>query len=232
MTAPREGAFFISPHTLKRETLLGEDMKLLTLFDRCLSAPYIHAGEGADYYTERVGSTLYIYLESSNGEEDWKNNLDFPTRAYCRGKECPFRAHRGFLRVWEALIPALAPLIADESVRKLVTVGFSHGAALAVLCHEYVWVHRPDLRTMQEGYGFGCPRVLWGRYPTERWERFTVIRNIDDLVTHLPPAILGFRHVGKMIEIGARGRYSRIDAHRPENIAAELRRYERGKKAP
>lgn len=201
-------------------------MKLSTLFDRCLSAPYIHVGEGADYYTERIGSTLYIYLESSNGEEDWKNNLDFPTRAYCRGKECPFRAHRGFLRVWEALIPVLAPLIADESVRKVVTVGFSHGAALAVLCHEYVWYRRADLRASQEGYGFGCPRVLWGACPVERWERFTVIRNLDDLVTHLPPAILGFRHVGKMIEIGTRGRYSRTDAHRPENIAAELRRYE------
>jgi hypothetical protein len=33
-----------------------------------------------------------------------------------------------------------------------------------------------------------------------------------------------------MIEIGAQGRYSRTDAHRPENIAAELRRYE-GEKA-
>ena len=211
---------------------MGEAMKLSTLFDRCLSAPYIHAKEGADYYTERIGSTLYIYLESSSGEEDWKNNFDFPTRAYCRGKECPFRAHRGFLRVWEALIPILAPIIADKDVKKTVTVGFSHGAALAVLCHEYVWYNRPDLRAAQEGYGFGCPRVLWGRYPTERWEKFTVIRNIDDIVTHLPPAILGFRHAGKLLEVGMRGRYSRIDAHRPENIAAELHRYERDKKAP
>ncbi len=201
-------------------------MKLSSLFEKCLRAPYIHADEGADYYTERLGTTLYIYLEASNGEEDWKNNLDFPTRAYCHGKECPFRAHRGFLRVWESLLPILVPVIADPAVRKIVTVGFSHGAALAVLCHEYAWYHRPDLRGVIEGYGFGCPRVIWGAYPADRWERFTVIRNVDDLVTHLPPAILGYTHVGEMIEIGARGRYSRIDAHRPENIAAALAEYE------
>ena len=204
-------------------------MKLSTLFEKCLRAEYIHAGEGADYAAERIGTTLYIYLEHSRGEEDWKNNLDFPTRAYCHGKECPFRAHRGFLRVWESVADALAPTLLAPTVKKIVTVGFSHGAALAVLCHEYVWYHRSDLRPVIEGYGFGCPRVLWGRLSADlraRWERFLVIRNMDDLVTHLPPAILGYTHVGEMLEIGARGRYSRIDAHRPENIATELRRYE------
>jgi len=57
-----------------------------------------------------------------------------------------------------------------------------------------------------------------------RWERFTVIRNLDDLVTHMPPAVLGFSHVGELLEIGEKGRYSRVDAHRPENILAELER--------
>jgi hypothetical protein len=57
-----------------------------------------------------------------------------------------------------------------------------------------------------------------------RWERFTVIRNIDDIVTHLPPRALGYTHVGHVLEIGEKGTYSRVDAHRPENILAELKR--------
>ncbi len=204
-------------------------MKLSTLFEKCLRAAYVRVGEGGDYAAERVGSTLYIYLEASNGEEDWKNNLDFPARAYAHGGECVWCAHRGFLRVWKALEGVIAPLIADENLKKIVTVGFSHGAALAVLCHEYVWYNRPDLREVIEGYGFGCPRVLWGNPPADlraRWARFTVIRNIDDLVTHLPPTLFGYTHVGIMLEIGARGKYSRIDAHRPENILTELRLWE------
>ena len=206
-------------------------MKLSTLFENCLRADYIHTGEGADYAIERRGGTLYVYLEASDGEEDWKNNLDFPARCHPRDGECAWCAHRGFLRVWKSIEGVLAPVLLDPTVKKIVTVGFSHGAALAVLCHEYVWYHRPDLRERIEGYGFGCPRVLWGRLSSDlraRWARFLIIRNIDDLVTHLPPAILGYAHVGHLIEIGARGKYSRIDAHRPENILTELRAWETG----
>jgi len=74
------------------------------------------------------------------------------------------------------------------------------------------------------GYGFGCPRVIWGRVPRERarWRNFYVIRNYDDIVTHLPPRALGFRHVGKLITVGYAGRYSRVDAHRAENYLREL----------
>ena len=56
----------------------------------------------------------------------------------------------------------------------------------------------------------------------DRWHDFYVIRNIDDAVTHLPPSLLGFRHVGNMIEIGEAGKYSSIDAHRAENYLYEL----------
>ena len=107
---------------------------------------------------------------------------------------------------------------------------YSHGAALAVLCHEYVWYNRPDLRDLICGYGFGCPRVFWGfrtKKRMQRWERFTVIRNVDDIVTHVPPAIWGYSHVGSMIKIGEKGKYSPVDAHRPENIMAELRQREK-----
>jgi hypothetical protein len=113
----------------------------------------------------------------------------------------------------------------DPEVRAVRIVGYSHGAALAVLCHEYLWFHRPDLRQTLTGFGYGCPRVLWG-IPTpalqKRWERFTVIRNREDIVTHLPPALFGYFHVGRMLEIGQKGTYSATDAHRPESILKEL----------
>ena len=57
-----------------------------------------------------------------------------------------------------------------------------------------------------------------------RWRNFTVVRNIDDLVTHLPPASMGYRHIGKLLEIGAKGRYADWDAHKAKNIEKELRR--------
>ena len=195
------------------------------IFQKCLDAKYVHVENAGDYTVERDGDTLYIFFECSDGATDWKNNFDFPAKPYKRMGKTTWFAHRGFLRVWKSIEPYVANHIKDESVRSICTVGYSHGAAIAVLCHEYIWFNRPDLRDRIEGYGFGCPRVLWlcrNKRVNCRWDRFITIRNIDDIVTHVPPACFGFNHVGKMIEIGSRNKYSPIDAHRPENILKEL----------
>ncbi|MGM9647502.1 MAG: hypothetical protein ACI3YH_05170 [Eubacteriales bacterium] len=204
-------------------------MKLSTLFDRTLYTMYTHVENSADFALRRVGTTLYIYFAHSDGAEDWKNNFNFPARAYRQAGSPTWYAHRGFLKVWKTVKSYVTADIMDPDVQKIVISGYSHGAALAVLCHEYVWHSRPDLQQSLEGYGFGCPRVVFGVLSKElrsRWAHFTVIRNRDDLVTHLPPAAFGFTHVGKMLEIGQRGRYTRIDAHRPENYQTELERLE------
>lgn len=209
-------------------------MKLSQLFRRCVERRYIHVENAGDYATDRIGDALYIYLQCSDGVTDWKNNLDFPAKPYRRMGRMVWLAHRGFLRVWKSVEPYLARDVADRSVKRIVTVGYSHGAALAVLCHEYVWFCRPDLRDALEGYGFGCPRVFWGVRTKDlmrRWAHFTVIRNIDDLVTHVPPVWLGYSHVGGLVEIGERGRYTAIDAHRQENILTELEAWERNETA-
>lgn len=209
-------------------------MKLSTLFSRTLHITYTHVQNSADFATSRVGNTLYIYFAASQGKEDWKNNLSFPAKAYKRAKSKTWYAHRGFWKVWKTIEDYIASDIADKTVKKIVISGYSHGGAIALLCHEYAWYNRPDLRESIEGFGFGCPRVVFGRISKEldlRWERFTVVRNIDDIVTHLPPAVLGFNHVGMMLEIGERGKYSKIDAHRAENIMAELLAWEKNNSA-
>lgn len=210
-------------------------MTLSQLFARCLEAPYVHLAHSADFYVERTGEALYLYFQDSDGSEDWKNNLDFPARPYRRMGTTQWYAHRGFIRVWKEIEPHIAPLAADRSIQSVTVVGYSHGGALAVLCHEYLWFHRSDLRRHIEGYGFGCPRVLWGPRSREllsRWDRFSVIRNVDDLITHLPPRALGYFHVGRLVEIGEAGKYSRVDAHRGENIMRELIEREAKKNTP
>ena len=201
-------------------------MKLSLLFYETLNADYLHLESGADYAFSRRGSTLYIYFEASDGATDWKNNLDFPVVR--RGKR-PLFLHRGFFRVFESLRPAVFVAVSDKSIENVVISGYSHGAALAVLCYDEVLRLRPDLQKKVVGYGFGAPRVFFGiktRRLTRRFADFTVVRNIDDLVTHLPPRILGYFHAGKLLTVGEKGKYNRIDAHRPENIMHELLAYE------
>lgn len=200
-------------------------MDLLDLFQEVLQAEYIQLQEEtASYACRREGGTLHIYFEWSNGATDWKNNLDFPARPY-RDMRDRWYAHRGFLRVWKAIEDRLAPPINDPLTRKIVIAGYSHGAALALLCHEYCMFNRPDIRADIRGYGFGCPRVVFGllrKSVKERFEGFTVIRNKRDLVTHLPPVLLLFRHVGERLTIGD-GKWNCIDAYRPESYLESLR---------
>lgn len=204
-------------------------MNLYDLFAKCIEIPYTRVDNSGDYAVELVDNTLYIYLESSNGQKDWENNLDFPVKAYKNMDGTVWYAHRGFLRVWKSIEPHLKPYLDDSIVEKVIVTGFSHGGALAVLCHEYIWFNYPHLQNNLYGYAFGAPRVLWGIKNSKiesRFENFTLIRNLDDAITHLPPRLLGYYHVGTLIEIGQKGKYTRIDAHRPQSYLAELETYQ------
>ncbi len=196
-------------------------MLLSSMFLRCLNIKYTTVENDASFGIDIICDNLYIYFEHSNGIIDWKNNLDFPVK--CGGSFC---YHRGFLRVWNGIRDRILKYIENPSFKKIHIIGYSHGAALALLCYEMAYKVREDIRSSLFGYGFGCPRVLWGfgrRHAKRIWSNFLVVRNIDDLVTHVPFAFLGYFHVGKMLKIGARGRYSIVDAHKPENILRELR---------
>lgn len=197
------------------------------LFRRCLYANYIHTGRSADYAVQESGNTLYLLFEHSNGEEDWKSNLNFPARAYQNGNERWF-VHRGFLAVWKSVRDEIeekvAARISRGHLQSIVCVGYSHGAALCGLATEdmqFLWGDR----LLVCGYGFGCPRFAWGLLPhtvKARFDRFTVVRNLPDAVTYLPPTTLGYTHVGHMHTIGQRRKYSPIDAHRPQAYLTEL----------
>lgn len=219
--------FRFGAYTVKNERSLA--LRLSTLFEKCLSARYISTENGGDYAIEREGDTVYIYLESSDGAEDWKNNLAFSVRRYQREGRTAFYAHGGFLRVFLSILPHLRAVIEDKGNTRFTVVGFSHGGALAVLLHEHILFCRPELSGRVLSYAFGAPRVLWGKVSKAQRERFrglTRVKNTDDLITHLPPALFGFFHVGELFTVGTEGKYSGIDAHRPENVLTELRLHE------
>ena len=175
---------------------------MLNKFKTCLNARYIVVENDGSYNIERKGDKLYIYFECSNGHVDWKNNFNFPAKPYRDMKNLWF-CHRGFLTVWKSIEPHIAADIADPTVKEIEIVGYSHGAAIAQFCHEYVRFNRPDVEVV--GYGFGAPRIFWGftnKRVKERFKGFYVVRNGRDLVTHVPPVLFGFRHICEVIEIG------------------------------
>lgn len=204
---------------------------LLARFRACLEADWTTEENGADWAIRFEGDELLLLFEHSHGTLDWMNNLNFHAVPY-REMRPVWQCHAGFLHVWRGAMPAIARAVSAPlsvpprrtGVRRLTVVGYSHGAALAVLCHEWLWYHFPLWRDNLTGYGFGCPRVLYGCPTPElaaRWKRFYVIQNDNDPITHLPPRVLGYCHVGQMLRIGD-GSTHGIDAHRPESYLRAL----------
>lgn len=205
---------------------------LLDLFEYCLETQYVNVENGGSYALFRRDGTLYVFFEKSNGREDWANNLSY--HAVLRGRVYDvWYCHEGFLTVFNSVFPYIEPYIANESVESIITVGYSHGAALALLFHEQVYQMRRDIRDNCFSFGFGCPRVVFGTVKDEgaRWRNFYMIRNDGDAVTHLPPRVLGYRHVGNLIRIGQVDKYGSIEAHKAENYIKELKIAAEGGKA-
>lgn len=187
----------------------------------CRVVKYTTVENEGDFAVVRNGDALTIFFEWSDGATDWVNNFTFPAKPY-RDMTNVWFCHRGFLKVWKAIEPYIAGDISDESVKKIDIVGYSHGGAIAQLCYEYVKFNRPDVEVT--GVGFGAPRVFWGfakKAVMERFKGFVVVRNGNDIVTHLPPVLFGFRHVGEVKKIGKSA--GLIEDHYPKNYKQALK---------
>ncbi len=229
---------------------------MLELFMRCLAAEgkYIHSDNGGgDYYIEAEGNVLYILFEWSDGEEDWASNFDFlptgnkPVRRILsaiknniclaavpyKNPSCVWRVHRGFLRVWKDMRDKIELAVAkvlkeNPRIDSIDIVGYSHGGAIALLAFEdmkYIYGDRYKIR----GFGFASPRVIWGRVPKgvrERIEDFVTVRNGNDIVTRVPPKLLGYRDSGEVVDIGRKHIYTPIGAHYSFAYIEELREWE------
>ena len=210
-------------------------MDLLNLYKKCLNANYNTVENHGDYAVRQIGTKLYLFFEWSDDATDWKNNFNFPAKPY-KDMGTTWFCHCGFLKVWKSIEPYVKDAIMRPTVKSVTIVGYSHGAAIATLCHEYVWFNRPELRNKLEGYGFGAPRVFWGRMKPElreRWTNFHPVRNINDIVTHVPPRLFGFRHVNDVINVGEKDKFAKkyykldcVNAHAPENYIYSLQEKE------
>jgi len=187
-------------------------LKLSELFYNCAyKVHYETVGEDVNYAFVKEGKHLYIYFQGSSSTTDWIRNFTFPAKPY-KDMKIPYRVHRGFLAAWKEVEDIIIEKITEkdsnnEFVWKQITVvGYSHGGALAAFCHECCWFWRPDLREGSLfGYGFEAPRIYAGWHVKkelkERWSKFLVIRDNNDLVTHCPPSLFGFCHVSNILKI-------------------------------
>ena len=113
--------------------------------------------------------------------------------------------HRGIAKIWDSEKDVIRGFIqqAKEKGYTVVISGHSQGGGVALLCHELCWFEKIGAIT----YTFGGLRILfwWGIWNIKsRFKNVFRIVEPGDLVPHVPFSFMGFIHVGKRIEVGAK----------------------------
>jgi len=191
--------------------------ELKELFRNTISGSWKTLGIDTQYRIEEEEKEVYLFFQQTSSTQDWKDN--FMCLPY-KNQEIRWFAHQGFTRVWKSIRDTLVPLVLKKSEnKKLIIAGFSHGAAIATLAHEDFRYNGKNPQT----YTFGGPRVLWlPDYSIKlRFENLTRIVAIGDIVSMLPPWIMGYGHVGKCSKIGLFG-FPSHTRHYPTYYIAHL----------
>lgn len=171
---------------------------------------------------------LTIAFRGTDSKGDWASNFMFSKKAIPYGNaESKIRVHEGFLNAYKA--PSVRDKIQglmNQSVRHVRITGHSRGAALAVLCAVDLNYNFPD--RCIETVLFGCPRVgnkAFAKSFNRRVFMTVRVENGGDIVTHVPPWLFGYRHVGIRYHVGRPLLLSVLD-HEPRryyrNILGEI----------
>ncbi len=164
---------------------------------------------GVQCYLRQWGDCLTIIFRGTDSAQDWDTDFAFGKKEVPYGNtESPIRVHGGFLDAYKA--PTVRNRIhkfITPHVHKVRITGHSYGAALAVLCSLDLQFNFPEKD--YEVFLFGCPRVgnkAFQQSYNNRIFKALRIENGNDIVTKMPPKMLGFHHVGIPIHVGARRR--------------------------
>ena len=135
-------------------------------------------------YAVKMGDLVFIVFQGSCSREDALLDMNFLPK-----KSDSLALHRGFSKAFNYLWPQIQKFIQNYDTAKIVLTGHSLGGALAYIASTKFKCHSM--------YTFGTPRAVFGK-SQENGGPIHRFVNCSDLVSTLPPAIFGFKHVGKL----------------------------------
>lgn len=160
---------------------------------------------GTQCYIGIMPPLLRITFRGTDSDTDWRLDMRFwKKRIPYDNASSKIRVHSGFITAYKSDVvrKKIHQYITDDICNIQIT-GHSLGGALAILCAvdlQYNFPHKD-----YEVVVFGCPRVGNAAFAKSYNKRvFNTIRveNGNDIVTKLPPALLGYRHVGVRFKVG------------------------------
>ena len=129
-------------------------------------------------------------------------------------RDSEIRVHSGFISAYKSKnVRGTIRSFVSDRIKKIRLTGHSYGAALAILCAvdlQYTFSDRD-----YEVVVFGCPRVGNSAFRNSYNKRiFKTLRveNAGDIITKLPFAFMGFRHVGARLLLKSNA-FSGVNPH-------------------
>jgi hypothetical protein len=192
--------------------------------------------DGFIAYTEPYGTPngiMYVgfagteFLKGDTGTTDAKFKKIIPWNIYCNDtkENCKKskkydkhpKVHLGFYQSIRSVLPYIISTIEDNLPNKIFIAGHSLGGALAILAAYGIHWKIPNQENILT-YGIAAPRVgdKLFKNKMEQMQRnrnsATIhLRHSKDIVPTLPPVMMGYRHVGKGVNIGLLSRYDPIN---------------------
>lgn len=193
---------------MMREMLESSAAKCTQIYTGCVpfTKGVTHTWKGHTEYCVNISDSLCtIVFRGTDTADEWKSNF-----AFCR-KKIPYgnadsrvRVHEGFIDAYACdLVRNRIHALVPKRPCRVVVTGHSRGAALAALCALDLQYNFPHLDI--EAYLFGCPRIgnaAFARSYNKRVCKTVRVCNGNDIVTKLPPAFMGYRHIGACLDVG------------------------------
>jgi triacylglycerol lipase len=162
--------------------------------------------DGSQAYRFRNDHDCVIACRGTEPNE-W-NDIRADANARAVLAETAGKVHRGFKKEVDDLWPMLeAALISNE--QPLWFCGHSLGGAMATICAGRCFLSHIDSNPEQL-YTYGSPRVGNSSYINfVSLDHFRFVNN-NDIVTRVPPMLLGYRHSGREVYIDRNGKLGQI----------------------
>ena len=152
--------------------------------------------EGAQAYRFQNAEDLVIACRGT--EPTQFNDIAADLKAAPVKSESASRVHRGF----KAEVDELWPMVLEDITRtvnkdnKLWFCGHSLGAAMATVMASRCF-YEDSIRDAEELYTYGSPRVGWPGYVKTMQTKHHRWVNNNDIVTTVPPWLIGYKHDGE-----------------------------------
>lgn len=157
------------------------------------------------YCLRKQDDMLTIAFRGTDSLKNWITDFAFWKKSIPYDNvSSKIRVHAGFLEAYKS------PGVREQILRSITpdihyvkVTGHSMGAALSVLCAVDIEYNYPgkDIEVIL----FGCPRVGNNAFKlsyNKRVHKTIRVENGNDIVTKVPLAVMGFRHVGAKLHIG------------------------------